>query len=433
MTTLAMHWHISLLGGLQAEQKQQTLTRFRTQKTGALLAYLAFFPDRLHPRDVLADLFWPDDAPEDARASLRTALNSLRKQLEPPGAPAQSVLITDRSWVHLRSEAITTDVGLFRAALEAAQQTTADPHTSAGHLDRAVRAYQGELLPGFYEEWVLQGRRHLAEAYAGALRQLLAYAEKVGDLNQALDYAFRILAIDPVSEEAHVDVMRLFRNAGRPKEALLQYDSLVHVLREQLNIEPAEESRNMAAALRETLVRSVTVRVEWSYRLLSPEQQVLFRRLSVFRGGWNLAAAYAICAETPSKSETRLEQEDSLLRDLTLLAESSLIFTEEVTLERGPEIRFMMLETLRDYGEELLSAEEKHRLMERHAEYFFDLVDAYGQEFLVKNRDRLAPDLDNLRTALRRFADDPSQGERTLQYRDRFSCSRALCGSQAAA
>jgi DNA-binding SARP family transcriptional activator len=259
MAIIFIHWHISLLGGLRAEQNNQSLTRFRSQKTGALLAYLAYHMDRLHPRDILADMLWQEDAPDAARASLRTALNSLRKQLEPPGAPPQSILLADRSLVGLRREAVTTDIGLFHDALQEARRTS-DPHTRAGYLARAVQVYHGELLPGFYDDWVLAGRRHLEEAYTGALRQLTAYAEGTGDLSQALDYALRVVTIDPVSEEAHVDVIRLFRRAGKPREALQQYDALAHILREQLDSDPAEESRSLAVSIRGTLARPVTVR-----------------------------------------------------------------------------------------------------------------------------------------------------------------------------
>jgi DNA-binding SARP family transcriptional activator len=83
-----------LLGGLRAERGGETVTRFRSQKFGALFAYLALFPQRVHTREELADLLWPDAEPEAARTNLRTALSSLRKQLEPPGTPAGSVLVT---------------------------------------------------------------------------------------------------------------------------------------------------------------------------------------------------------------------------------------------------------------------------------------------------------------------------------------------------
>jgi DNA-binding SARP family transcriptional activator len=53
-------WRIEMLGGLRAVQGDHVLTRFRTQKTGALLAYLAYYPQRPHLRDALIELFWPD-------------------------------------------------------------------------------------------------------------------------------------------------------------------------------------------------------------------------------------------------------------------------------------------------------------------------------------------------------------------------------------
>ncbi len=84
-----------MLGGLRAECGEITITRFRTQKTGWLLAYLAYYLKRVHPREELAGRFWPDAGIEEARTNLRTALSSLRRQLEPPGTPAGAVLIAE--------------------------------------------------------------------------------------------------------------------------------------------------------------------------------------------------------------------------------------------------------------------------------------------------------------------------------------------------
>jgi DNA-binding SARP family transcriptional activator len=72
-------WRICLLGGLRAERAEETITRFRSQKIGALLAYLALFPQRSHTREELADLLWPDAEPEVARTNLRTASWSHRE------------------------------------------------------------------------------------------------------------------------------------------------------------------------------------------------------------------------------------------------------------------------------------------------------------------------------------------------------------------
>jgi DNA-binding SARP family transcriptional activator len=64
----------------------QTVRRFRAQNVAALLAYLALPLDRANPRDALIDLIWPDTDRDAGRADLRTALSSLRRQLEPPAS-----------------------------------------------------------------------------------------------------------------------------------------------------------------------------------------------------------------------------------------------------------------------------------------------------------------------------------------------------------
>src|SRR5689334_18626104 len=93
---------IELLGGLRVWQGERAITRFRTQKTGAVLAYLAYYLPRPHPREVLIELFWPESTPEAGRQSLSMALSSLRHQLEPPGIPANTILLADRLTLGLR-------------------------------------------------------------------------------------------------------------------------------------------------------------------------------------------------------------------------------------------------------------------------------------------------------------------------------------------
>src|SRR5919201_1903557 len=89
-------WRVELLGGLRATRGDQVVTHFRTQKNAALLAYLAYHRRRSHRREELIELLWPEGEPRAGRNSLKQALSTLRQQLEPPGAPAGSVLVTDR-------------------------------------------------------------------------------------------------------------------------------------------------------------------------------------------------------------------------------------------------------------------------------------------------------------------------------------------------
>ena len=165
-------YRISLLGGLQFGSGQQVITRFRTQKTATLLAYLALHRG-LQPREVLADLLWPDDAPEAARHSLRMALSSLRNQLEfsTSGHHQEPLFEVTRFAIGLRQEAVSTDVADFDAAIKSARHASAATER-ARHYASAIELYCGAFLPGFYDDWCLETAARL-QADFDAARQFL--------------------------------------------------------------------------------------------------------------------------------------------------------------------------------------------------------------------------------------------------------------------
>jgi predicted ATPase/DNA-binding SARP family transcriptional activator len=236
-------WRIALLGGLRAERGDQAVTRFRTQKTGALFAYLAYYPQRTHLRDQLVELFWPGCDPEAGRHSLSTSLSWLRRLLERPGVPPGTVLITDRASARLNPEAVSTDVAEFEAALHAAAGSEAERREA---LSRAVALYRGELLPGCYEGWVLGQREWLAETYFQAVGRLVSLLEDLGDLPRALEYAQQGVLADPLREEGRRDLMRLLAAAGQPEAALRQYRELERLLKEELDAQPSGRTRALA-------------------------------------------------------------------------------------------------------------------------------------------------------------------------------------------
>jgi predicted ATPase len=104
--------------------------------------------------------------------------------------------------------------------------------------------------------------------------------------------------------------------------------------------------------------RTLRGAVEWSYRLLVPEFQKFFRKLSIFRGGWTLAAAEAVC------------EEPLALDYLAELRDASLILSDETPLG----MRFRMLETLREYAEEQLSEQERKSLQKAHATHYLKVL-----------------------------------------------------------
>jgi predicted ATPase/DNA-binding SARP family transcriptional activator len=219
-----------LFGRLRVRQGDLGIDRFQTQKTGALLAYLALHRPRPVPREVVAELLWPEGSPTALRNRLNQAVSSLRRQLHPPDRAAQAVLVTDHHTLALAAHGVETDVEEFRDALARAER--AKGAERAGYLRRAVELYQGELLSGYFDEWILPERLAYADRYGDALDDLVRYHSRIGEPETAIEYAQRRVAIDPTDPRGNVELMDLYLRADRPASAVRHFDELVNRLEE---------------------------------------------------------------------------------------------------------------------------------------------------------------------------------------------------------
>lgn len=209
-------WHIELLGPLRVSRGTEQITRFRTRQAAALLARLALFPRRDHPREELIDLLWPEADLEAARPRLRQELASLRRILEPEHADG-TVLYADRFCLRLHPEAITTDVTLFETNLETARRT--DWPERAAFLEQAVGLVRGDFLPGHTEPWAQEERRRLQTEALLALRELTAYYEENDNLPLAVRAAEQAAALAPRREDLHTEAARLRHKQVAPPSA----------------------------------------------------------------------------------------------------------------------------------------------------------------------------------------------------------------------
>jgi len=173
-------------------------------------------------------------------------------------------------------------------------------------------------------------------------------------------------------------------------------------------------------ANRTALPRQKTLRatMDWSYDLLSPEERILLRRLSVFAGGWTLAAAEAVCADPDEEAEANAPGDTGetlppldVLPNLSALVLKSLVVADDAGAggannDSDTENRFRLLETIREYGGERLRAIPQDALnaRRRHLNFFAGVCcDAEPQLRGAEGRDymaRLDRDHDNVRTAL---------------------------------
>jgi predicted ATPase/DNA-binding SARP family transcriptional activator len=246
-------WHIQLLGGLAARRGPHVVSRFRTRKMAGLFAYLACHPDRAHPRESLIELLWPDADPDAGRQSLSQALSSLRHQFEPPGAAPCSVFIADRDAIRLHLPAVTTDLAAFDHLLDAGRRPDACSIERRRSLADAVALHRGELLPGFYDDWVLAERERVLEGYIGALAELGAIHERAGELALALEAARRAVAADPLRESSHRMLMRLLAATGDSRAALTHYESLKRRLAREVGGDPEPRTQALAQQMARAL------------------------------------------------------------------------------------------------------------------------------------------------------------------------------------
>jgi predicted ATPase/DNA-binding CsgD family transcriptional regulator len=161
---------------------------------------------------------------------------------------------------------------------------------------------------------------------------------------------------------------------------------------------------------RDAPVRHQTLRaaVAWSYGLLPSDEQAMFRALSVFVGGFTLEAAAAIVGMSDTSTPSVLERVRSLI-------DKSLVLPATSPTD-GAVPRFRMLETIREFGLEQLSASGEFDLIqERHARYFIELAGEVGLELgdseLGAWLDRLEAEHDNLRAVLEWSETAPESGD----------------------
>lgn len=221
---------VRLLGGLETEFDGTGLA-LPAGKPSSLFAWLALNRG-MHPRGELASRFWPDVLESSSRASLRSALWTLRSAL----GDAAGQLHATRERAGLADE-VWTDVGQFRSLI------------GAGRPEEAIALCGGRLLAGLDDDWVFEAREEHDRQVGELLRELALRAERGGDPGAALEWTRRRAALDPLSEEACRELMLRLASVGDRAAALAAYGKLRDRFRRELGISPSEETRLLARRL----------------------------------------------------------------------------------------------------------------------------------------------------------------------------------------
>ncbi|HEX7587947.1 MAG TPA: AAA family ATPase, partial [Anaerolineae bacterium] len=226
-----------------------------TRKAFALLAYLAI-KRTPQSRDALATLLWGDYDQTRARGALRRTLSVLNTAL------AGEQLEIDREAVGLAPHAkLTIDVHEFDKRVADCQTHGHPPTETCGRcitpLSEAAALYRDDFMAGFtlrdspaFDEWQFFETETLRRKLANALEKLMRHHSAQHEYDAATVYARRWLALDPLHEPAHRYLIKLYAATGQRAAALRQYQECVRVLKEELGVQPLEETTRMYEILR---------------------------------------------------------------------------------------------------------------------------------------------------------------------------------------
>jgi ABC-type oligopeptide transport system substrate-binding subunit/DNA-binding SARP family transcriptional activator len=226
------------LGPLVTRYDERQLPVPPTLKSQSLLAYLVLHRDQPQPRERLATLLWGDRPERRARHSLSTALWHIRRCL-----PDDDLVLSDPHTVQFDPQAdLWLDVEAFE--IQASQDDVAS-------LRSAVALYRGDLLDGFYDDWIINERYRLETLFSMVLARLMVGREREGEHEAALSTALRLLDHDPLREDAHRVAMRAYCRLGQSNAALGQYYRCREIMLEELGAEPMVETTELYRAILE--------------------------------------------------------------------------------------------------------------------------------------------------------------------------------------
>lgn len=205
----------------------------------SLFAYLILNAGTTHRREKLAGMLWPDSLEETARDNLRHALWRLRKAL-PPQQKTDYLLTDDLSI------SFNTAVDYW---LDAAALGKLDEKASGDELMAVLAHYQGELLPGFYDEWTVSEREHLASLFEHHMARLMSLLQKEHRWLDVFEWAERWIKLGQKPESAYRALMSAHAAKGDMSKVAATYERCVESLK-QLAVKPSEQTLQLYERLK---------------------------------------------------------------------------------------------------------------------------------------------------------------------------------------
>jgi DNA-binding SARP family transcriptional activator/tetratricopeptide (TPR) repeat protein len=235
--------HMSLLGEQAITDDRGGSVQVRSSRAVALVAFLAVRAGSPQSRQRIAGLLWPDSANAQALTNLRRELHHLRQVL----GDEPSLVVTPRDLCWRDTKTCRVDVRVFDSERKAAIAAAAagDDDGILAHAAAAIAAYRGELLPGVYEDWLLDARSQLERECVELCDLVCAARVRTGDLTGAVQAARRRVQLQPLEEIGYRTLMELQADLDDRAGAVSTYHHCASVLERELGVAPDPATRKV--------------------------------------------------------------------------------------------------------------------------------------------------------------------------------------------
>jgi DNA-binding SARP family transcriptional activator len=211
----------------------------------SLFAYLLLNRERRITREEVQAAFWPDAAPASAQERLRRALYLLRQAIQ----PHTHLIVADNNELAIAPDAnIWVDYTEFERLLVVAYR---HERPSCQDLQQAVALYKDDLLKNIYADWALLEREQARQQFLNTLRDLVLVAQGSANWGELIRHAHLLLKYDPLQETAHQALMMAYSATGDRSAAIRQYQQCVRLLRDELGVEPLDETIRLFETIRQ--------------------------------------------------------------------------------------------------------------------------------------------------------------------------------------
>lgn len=224
---------VRLLGTFDVRHCKKDI-RITSRPAQSLFAYLVLNAGISHRREKLAGLLWPSFMEVTARNNLRHALWRVRKAL----GSAASIRFLYADDLTIKFEALS-DCWLDVVVLGQAGEDA-----SADEVIEALSVYEGDLLPGFYHDWISLEREHLKSVFEHKMARLMWLLQEENRWLDIFDWAERWIKFGQKPEPAYRALMSAHAAKGDMAKVAVTYERCVSSLHE-IGMEPSGQTREL--------------------------------------------------------------------------------------------------------------------------------------------------------------------------------------------